>query len=1008
MRAHTENYGGFIPVSSEDPCPICGKPDWCRQDFKTGIVECHRVDEGAIKETAAGWFLHKIGDVHLEAPIKTRRKSAADKFSREKLSINELTPIYDSLYSLLSLTPEHNKALEQRGLTADEIELLDYRSFPYQNDQKRRIVEKLRTEYGNEKLLATPGIHCSQNGTAYTFYGKNPGIMIPVRTFSGDIRGFQIRRDRSQDGGKYYWFSSGSRCSSLSPIHFSIHGKKTDELWITEGMLKADVAALKLQKKVVGLAGINGWKGHESELKMIIDELSPKKVIIALDADNDENPMVKKAIFQLCNFYEGYSKSYEVLIAYWQISEAKGIDDLLLSGSQPELYAAVDLPDILQEQIKSYTKKSIGLKNSALSSILKKIHAKPTTTHEAYLQEMRKAGFNNIKTLREIFAQMKNGIEKDQALTSTSESNNRQKIILSSSMYGDNAKLIRLEWSKLPQPPNADYKIAIYRRESEMVVFNTEGRLEFFKNGKNYGHVDSWLSENFDIVQQHSSGIGEIVEKSYNLSSRELDALLHFPPDFLPVLESIYHHAIFLPDLNIAEETGYYEEGQCCIYSTDNTSINYDKIKVERDLPIALKLLDEMLEEVLFDDQESKANLIAHLLTFPLRPAIKGNIPMFAITASTRGAGKGFTADIARWIWLSETESAVINMGRNFDEVEKKFFAILLEGYEYVKFDNQNGIFGSDLINTALTEGIVAGRPLGITKIIRTKMRSILSVNGINTEFRPETERRILKCKLRVDVENPHTREFKRPDRDAWIKNHRLELQHACFTLIKAWIEAGKPKGEELYWGSFQEFADIMNGILTHVGITDFADSRRRGGEVDQMTLAMRQFCHLIYERQGEKSFTLKDIDHEIITLADNESDDSDPDLYGNRIFDDESLLKGSHPNSRRKDLATKLPQLVGSVYEYDEYLYRLESHSINDSRKHYIVRRLRQNKQAETPEKSMESVIMNQLPADYFDIYEYLNTQGYKIELEDLLDLLAGMLDRKQIVYSGEIYTLP
>src|SRR5262245_57792122 len=45
----------FIPVRKTDPCPICGKPDWCMISRDRAVALCARISAGSFKKTKGGW-----------------------------------------------------------------------------------------------------------------------------------------------------------------------------------------------------------------------------------------------------------------------------------------------------------------------------------------------------------------------------------------------------------------------------------------------------------------------------------------------------------------------------------------------------------------------------------------------------------------------------------------------------------------------------------------------------------------------------------------------------------------------------------------------------------------------------------------------------------------------------------------------------------------------------------------------------------------------------------------
>lgn len=149
-----------------------------------------------------------------------------------------------------------------------------------------------------------------------------------MRDIKGRIVGFQIRCDHIE-GGKYRWLSSrgfNAGCSPGAPVHVAGRASINSDVWITEGPLKADIAALKLGCVVLAVAGVGNWP----DVIPIIRELKPQRAIIAFDTDKSSNPAVKlhcetlMASLIKCNIH-----TFE---ADWN-QEYKGLDDIL-TGDQ--------------------------------------------------------------------------------------------------------------------------------------------------------------------------------------------------------------------------------------------------------------------------------------------------------------------------------------------------------------------------------------------------------------------------------------------------------------------------------------------------------------------------------------------------------------------------------------------------------------------------------------------------------------------------------------------------
>ncbi len=102
-------HGAFRRVSGRDPCPICGKPDWCRV-FEDGGVQCMRV-ESVTPCRSGGWMHWPDGPVW--AAQRERAAFAPSQPSR-KADPERLHVLYSRHSSLVR--PRRRRSL--RGLRA--------------------------------------------------------------------------------------------------------------------------------------------------------------------------------------------------------------------------------------------------------------------------------------------------------------------------------------------------------------------------------------------------------------------------------------------------------------------------------------------------------------------------------------------------------------------------------------------------------------------------------------------------------------------------------------------------------------------------------------------------------------------------------------------------------------------------------------------------------------------------------------------------------------------------
>jgi diguanylate cyclase (GGDEF)-like protein len=234
---------------------------------------------------------------------------------------------YRAVWSHLALFPQHRDHLRQRGLSDAAIDAHGFRSMPTE-----RIGWMQKLSWTPEDLRGVPGFSWKDDGH---FHGPR-GFLIPVRRRDTAIIGAQIHPDDS-DVGKYLWWSTADPdkypggASSGSPPHWAWPGNQAyddvAELWITEGPLKAIIAAEYLEMPVIGLAGL----GRFNAALPILEALKPQRVIVAFDADIKTNEALGRLVTQALHAYrQVMTADGQLWMADWDAQEGKGIDDVLL------------------------------------------------------------------------------------------------------------------------------------------------------------------------------------------------------------------------------------------------------------------------------------------------------------------------------------------------------------------------------------------------------------------------------------------------------------------------------------------------------------------------------------------------------------------------------------------------------------------------------------------------------------------------------------------------------
>jgi len=235
----------------------------------------------------------------------------------------------------MSLFDQHAKMLTASGITAEHARARGYVTV----DTKVRL----------EDLNVTKA-------------GRNvPGLLVPQLDARGSTWGYQYRPDnpRLRDGKPVkYETPIGQRNGiDVPPGVGDQLGDPAIPLWITEGVKKADAAALA-GLCCVALPGVWSWRGkNDKGGKVAVGDwneiaLNNRRVILAFDSDVVVKSSVRKALDALAGYLATKGATVEYLHLPHDGAAKAGLDDFLLDGHTAEdLWRLVrpDAPAVVAE-----------------------------------------------------------------------------------------------------------------------------------------------------------------------------------------------------------------------------------------------------------------------------------------------------------------------------------------------------------------------------------------------------------------------------------------------------------------------------------------------------------------------------------------------------------------------------------------------------------------------------------------------------------------------------------
>lgn len=290
-----------------------------------------------------------------------------------------------------------------------------------------------------------------------------------------------------------------------------------------------------------------------------------------------------------------------------------------------------------------------------------------------------------------------------------------------------------------------------------------------------------------------------------------------------PRLAGVITTPTLRPDGTILSEPGYDPATQLLL-------LNPPKLpkmppKPSRGAAIkALKILDGLLDEFPFVDEESRAVALSALIT----PVVRGAIsvaPMHVTTAPVPGSGKSFLIDLVSAINSGE-RAPVMTAAAKDEETEKRLVAALVTGQTIISIDNINGALGGDFLCQVIERPVVSVRPLGASQIIKVESRATCFATGNNIQLVGDMTRRVIVCSLDPDMERPELRTFKHSPFDQILADRGLFVA-AALIIVRAYVVAGCPNQLPAL-ASFEDWSRLVRSALVWLGKKDPVETMNR------------------------------------------------------------------------------------------------------------------------------------------------------------------------------------
>jgi hypothetical protein len=218
----------------------------------------------------------------------------------------------------------------------------------------------------------------------------------------------------------------------------------------------------------------------------------------------------------------------------------------------------------------------------------------------------------------------------------------------------------------------------------------------------------------------------------------------------------------------------------------------------KEELTCAVKTLQDVVRDFPFASLAHQAAFLAALLTPFARLAFEGCVPLFAIGANVRGAGKTTLADVVSWILCGQS---MPRYGYRADDAElaKAITAAVSAADPFLLLDNVDKPLGGEALDRALTGTVWKERVLGVNAgpnaFVEAPQKITFFATGNNLVYHGDTYSRTLPIRLESALASPDERkDFAHPDLKAMVLERRPQLVASCLLILRAYQAAGCPK----------------------------------------------------------------------------------------------------------------------------------------------------------------------------------------------------------------------
>jgi hypothetical protein len=166
---------------------------------------------------------------------------------------------------------------------------------------------------------------------------------------------------------------------------------------------------------------------------------------------------------------------------------------------------------------------------------------------------------------------------------------------------------------------------------------------------------------------------------------------------------------------------------------------------------------------------------------------------------------------------------AVQTWTKKEEDLRKAADAEMLRSARYIVYDNVRGHIQSQVIEALMTSAAWTGRVLGRTEMFEATNNATVFLTGNDCTVGPDMAHRCLICDLFVEEADVQEHQVKDPISDVWLmrRENRFKILSALWGIVRSWDAAGRPKPSGRARVGFEEWCNVIAGIVEFAGFGD-------------------------------------------------------------------------------------------------------------------------------------------------------------------------------------------